>query len=114
MAEALQKTEAIGGLQGLKLRHADNPLSRMKGLLGKNMLAADEGLWIRPCNSVHSFFMHFSLDLIWLDRNQKVLRIDRDFKPWRMAWCFKARSVIEVAAGSADKFGIMPDQILRD
>ena len=97
-------------LQLLDLKLADKPWSRMKGLLGQTGLTDNQGLWITPCNSVHSLFMKFSLDLIWLDKNQQILRIDRNFKPWRFATCLKARSVIEVAAGTVDSIGILHDQ----
>lgn len=79
---------------------------RLKGLLGRRELPAGEGVWIRPTNSIHMFFMRFALDAVFLDRDDEVLRIVRGLKPWRMASCRRARSVIEIAEGEAERSGL--------
>jgi uncharacterized membrane protein (UPF0127 family) len=76
---------------------------RMKGLLGKEALPENHGLLLSPCGSVHTFFMKFSLDLIFLDGGLKIVRFLRNVRPHRMAFGgLQARSVIEVQAGWLD------------
>jgi uncharacterized membrane protein (UPF0127 family) len=73
---------------------------RSKGLLGRNGLAAGEGLWIVPCESVHTFGMRFAIDLVYLDRQRRIKKIRRAVPPWRISACLTAHSVLELAAGS--------------
>jgi uncharacterized membrane protein (UPF0127 family) len=80
---------------------ADAALARMKGLLGRKELPAGEGILIRPCNSIHMFFMRFPIDAIFLDRAGKVVKVAENVKLWRMAWARRAHAVIEIAAGEA-------------
>ncbi len=58
------------------------------------------GLWIVPCESVHTFFMRFSIDLVYLDRSMKVRKVRTSVPPWRISACFLAHSVIELAPGT--------------
>ncbi|CAB4881110.1 unannotated protein [freshwater metagenome] len=76
--------------------------SRALGLAGVDALSPHRGLHLRPCRAVHTFGMRFALDLVWLDSHGEPLRVDRDVPPARHRACRRARSVIEVAAGSAD------------
>ena len=85
---------------------ADRPRARMKGLLGRRELPAGEGILIRPCNSIHMFFMRFAIDAIFLDREDTVVKIAAGVRPWRTAGARRARSVIELAAGEAGRRGI--------
>ena len=82
---------------------ADNLLSRMKGLLGRSILPSGEGLWIKPCMGVHTFGMKFSIDVIFLDREKRVVELARVLRPNRMSRIYsKASSVIELPAGTID------------
>jgi len=81
---------------------ADTAPARSKGLLGRNSLAKGEALWIVPCESVHTFFMRFALDLVYLDRSQRIVKIRTNVPPWRLSACFRAHSIIEFAAGQID------------
>jgi uncharacterized protein len=74
--------------------------TRRKGLLGRDGLAPGEGLWIAPCESVHTFFMRFAIDLVYLDRNHRVRKVRRDVGPWRISACFSAHSVLELPVGT--------------
>ena len=74
--------------------------SRRKGLLGRDSLAQGEGLWIVPCEAVHTFWMRFPIDLIYLDRKYRVLKIRRGVLPWRLSACLRAHSVIELPSGT--------------
>ncbi len=80
---------------------ADDPVSRSRGLLGRASMGEGEGLWIVPCPMIHTFFMQFSIDVLFLDGELKVVRVLEDLKPWRLSpWVFRARSVLELAGGA--------------
>jgi uncharacterized protein len=83
-----------------RLEVADTPATRSKGLLGRIGLAPGEGLWIVPCESVHTFWMKFSLDLVYLDRGLRVKKIRSAVPPWRVSGCLTAHSVLELPAGT--------------
>jgi len=82
---------------------ADRGATRRKGLLGRSGLPAGEGLWIVPCESVHTFGMKFPIDLVYLDRNKKVKKVRSGVPPWRLSACLSAHSVVELAVGSIYK-----------
>ena len=67
-------------------------------------MPASVGLELSPCRSIHTFGMRFALDLIWLDRAGQVVRVDEAVPPRRLRTCLRARSVIEVRGGSAERF----------
>lgn len=91
---------------------ADNPWTRMVGLLGKQDLSAGEALLIRPCSSVHTYFMRFSLDVIFLDREYRVLKVVRNLKPFRFSGARRSHVVIELPAGALGGIDIEPgDQL---
>ena len=79
---------------------ADHGATRRKGLLGRSGLPAGEGLWIVPCESVHTFGMKFPIDLVYLDRKKKVKKVRSGVPPWRLSACLSAHSVIELASGT--------------
>ncbi|KUK53774.1 MAG: hypothetical protein XD78_0949 [Desulfotomaculum sp. 46_296] len=85
------------------LQIASNPLQRMSGLLGKNYLPYGEGLLLVPCNSIHTFFMRFPIDILFLDRFYKVLRIVENLQPYRLALHLKAFQTVELPAGTVCK-----------
>jgi uncharacterized membrane protein (UPF0127 family) len=82
---------------------ADTASRRMRGLLGRRALESDEGLLLRPAPSIHTFFMRFPIDAVFLDRDLVVLKVAGDMRPWRMAHCKRARAVLELPAGAALK-----------
>ena len=84
---------------------ADTSAKRRTGLLKHERLAAGEGLWIVPCASVHTFFMKFPIDLVYLSKNRKVRKVRHAVKPWRMSACLRAHSILELPAGAAEKSG---------
>ena len=79
---------------------ADSSATRRKGLLGRDRLAADEGLWIVPCGGIHTIGMRFPVDLVYLDRGLRVRKLRSDVVPWRISVCLWAHSVVELAAGT--------------
>lgn len=89
-----------GTVLAVRLEAAHTGPSRRKGLLGRAGLEPGEGLWISPCESVHTFFMKFPIDLVYLDRNHQVKKVRNDLGPWRLSGCLAARSVLELPAGT--------------
>ena len=86
---------------------ADRPLARMRGLLGRSELPDEEGLWITPCPSIHMFFMRFPLDVVFVDRELRVVRIFEGLAVWKTARGGKgARSVFELPVGTIARSGI--------
>jgi uncharacterized membrane protein (UPF0127 family) len=79
---------------------ADHGAKRRRGLLGQTMLPPGHGLWIIPCEAVHTFGMKFSIDLIYLDRNRRVRKVRTSVKPGRISGCWSAHSVLELASGT--------------
>jgi uncharacterized membrane protein (UPF0127 family) len=92
---------------------ADKPWSRMRGLLGRSELPVGEGLLLKPCGSVHMFFMRFPIDVVFLDRELSVVGVAPDLRPWRMAGRRGAKAALELPAGEAARRGIEPGQRLR-
>jgi uncharacterized protein len=91
---------------------AQTSQERRTGLLKHESLGQGEGLYIAPCEAVHTFFMKFAIDVLYLDRNRKVLKIRRALGPWRVSGCLRAHGVLEVPAGTAAATGTLPgDQL---
>lgn len=85
----------------------------MRGLLGRTELPAGAGLWIRPSNSIHMFFMRFAIDAVFLDASGTVVRLAGGLRPWRMASCRRARSVLELAEGEIARRGVRLGDVLE-
>ena len=83
-----------------RLEVADSGPKRNKGLLGREGLASGGGLWIVPCESVHTFFMRFPIDLVYLDRKNTIKKVKSAVGPWRLSACLSAHSVLELPAGT--------------
>ena len=82
-------------------RVADTFYTRLVGLLNdRHPLEFGGGMWIVPCNSIHSLGMRFTFDAIFLDKNLRVVHLVREMKPWRISkMVFSAHSVLELPAG---------------
>lgn len=79
---------------------ADSGPARSRGLLGRDRLASGEGLWIVPCEAVHTFGMRFPIDLVYVNRKMVVKKVCSHVRPWRISGCLRAHSVIELPAGT--------------
>ena len=79
---------------------ADTSAKRRTGLLKHTGLAPGEGLWIAPCEAVHSFFMKFTIDVLYLDNKLRVRKVRPKLVPWRISACLLADSVLELPAGT--------------
>src|SRR4030067_783681 len=79
---------------------ADSLLKRMKGLLGKKEMLNGEALWIKPCISIHTFFMKFPIDVVFLNKKNRVIATISNLQPNRIArFYLQAISVLELPAG---------------
>jgi uncharacterized membrane protein (UPF0127 family)/tetratricopeptide (TPR) repeat protein len=90
----------------LVLRHRGSFFGRLRGLIGRPAPAPGHGLWLVPCNAVHSFGMRAPIDLLFVDRQGRVLSVQAHFMQWRAAACRAARSTIEMQAGEAARLRI--------
>jgi len=88
---------------GDAIETAETSAQRRTGLLKHGKLEEGAGLWIVPCEAVHTFFMKFALDLIYLDRKHRVRGIRREVGPWRFSMCLPAHSVLELPSGTIDR-----------
>jgi uncharacterized membrane protein (UPF0127 family) len=92
----------------LRLRFADGFFSRLTGLLLSPPLPPGEGLLLLPCASVHTAFMRYPIDVVFLDRAGVVQKIVPRLRPWRMAACPDAYQTLELAAGQAAQLRLAP------
>lgn len=96
----------------LSLARAETFVERLRGLLGHRSLGADEGLWITPCGSVHTFGMRFAIDVVFVGRDGRIVRIANRLVAGRVAFARKTASVVELAAGAAARLGLESGQQL--
>ena len=82
---------------------ADSPLKRMKGLLGRKEMQEGEALWITPCYSIHTFFMRFPIDVVFLSKKNRVVALVKNIKPNRMTRLYlRATSDLEMPSGTIE------------
>ena len=102
-----------GQLTPLHVYEATGFWTRARGLLGRTRLADHEALWIRPCNSVHTIGMGYPIDLLFMDREQRVLRVLHRVEPLRLATSRGAHSTMELAAGTAKALALRPGSFVE-
>ena len=85
---------------------------RRRGLLGRDGMPPGSAIVIAPSNAVHTFFMKFPIDVIFVRRDGRVLKVRRGMPAGRLAAAFTAFAVIETAAGGADRAGIQPGDLI--
>jgi len=84
-----------------RVTKAEDYASRRRGLLGRDSMDPAEGLWIVPCPMIHTFFMRFSIDALFLSRRLEVMRVIEGMRPWRLSpWVWGAQSVLELRGGT--------------
>ena len=99
-------------MTALDIRLADRFFSRLRGLLFAPALQPGQGLLIRPCASVHTAFMAYSIDVVFIDRAGRIRRIVPRLVPWRTAVSVGAYQTLELAAGEAARLGLEAGQLL--
>ena len=92
---------------------AATPFARMRGLLGRRSLPSGEGILLRPAASVHTFFMRFAIDVVFLDDELHVVAIASHLRPWRTAARRGAKAVLELPAGECDRRGLAVGDRIR-
>lgn len=98
-------------LQG---RLAANSWTRLRGLIGVRELADGEGLLIKPCHGVHCMFMSIPIDVVYVDRSERVVAVDKAMKPWAIGKIYRQSSfVVELPAGAIDASGTEPGDQLK-
>ena len=91
---------------------ADTSPARQRGLLKRTGLAEGEGLWIVPCEGVHSFFMKFAIDVVFINKKRVVVKVRPNMVKSRMTASFRAHSTIELPVGMIQKSRTAPgDQL---
>jgi uncharacterized protein len=92
---------------------ADNPWRRFMGLMGRRELPAGAGLYLRPCSSIHMFFMRFPIDVAFIDNDHRVVRVYHGLRPWRMSRVVRrAKAAIELPSGTLAQAGVDVGDVL--
>lgn len=98
---------------GERVELARTPWTRLVGLLGRDRLDPDSGMWLEPCDSVHMLFMRFPLDVIFVDAEGTVVDVVPGLKPWRATWPrARARATLELPVGAVARTGTRAGDIL--
>jgi len=84
---------------------ADTSAKRRAGLLKRRELRQGEGLWIAPCEAVHTAGMKFAIDVLFLDRKRRIRKVRERMGPWRAAMSLLSHSVLELPAGTVEATG---------
>jgi uncharacterized protein len=93
---------------------ADSALARFRGLMFRDHLPQGHGLALRPCNSIHMFFMRFPLDVVFVDGEGRVVRVLDAIRPWRASTLVRgAKAAIELPAGTAARVGLVAGTVVR-
>jgi uncharacterized membrane protein (UPF0127 family) len=99
---------------GSKINVATSIIDRTKGLMFSKNMNGQDGLLIRSCNSVHTCFMHYPIDIVFLDKNEKVVKCVKNKKPWRFTLFYlRASSTLELPVGAIEQFEINDEDQLR-
>ena len=101
MSKLRVRNQSRNTVLGDRVGIADTSAKRRTGLLKHTGLEAGEGLWIAPTEAVHTFGMKFPIDVVFLDKKRKVLKIRSEMPRSRMALCLRAQSVLELPSGRA-------------
>ena len=91
---------------------ADTQAKRNTGLLKHSQLGPGEGLWIDTW-SVHTFFMKFPIDLVYLDKKRKVRKVRKAVPAWRLSACLTAHSILELPAGTIEATGTQAGDVIE-
>ncbi len=95
-----------------EVKQARSLWSRFVGLMGRRGLAEGHGLLLEPASSIHTFFMRFPIDLVFIDRGGVVTKVAHDVRPFRVVMGRRSRSVLELSAGAAANAGIEAGDVL--
>ncbi len=97
----------------IAIRIAESYFDRLRGLLGRPALKGNQGLLIRPCSSIHTLGMAYSLDVVFLDSEMNIIKLSPAVRPSRVRVAGKAQSVLELSGGTIDRMGMKVGQRLQ-
>ena len=100
----LEKETITIGTKVFYVESADTFFSRLTGLMFRKSYDTDKALHITPCNSIHMFFMRFPITVVFVNKENYVLKVVENMKPWKMAFCFKAHGVYEYMTKGNEEF----------
>jgi uncharacterized protein len=106
--ELLAVTRPEGDVVCERCRVPGSMFGRARGLIGQTGLPPGEGMLLRGVSAVHTFFMRFAIDVVFLDRHDVVMGIDSNVVPWRMSVRRRAQAVLELPAGEGSRRGLLP------
>ena len=101
-----------GAVVDKRLLTAFDSQARRKGLLGRDSLPEATALVIAPCNAVHTFFMRFAIDVAFVTREGRVIKVRAAVRPWRMTGALRAFAVVELPAGALALTNTVPGDVL--
>jgi uncharacterized membrane protein (UPF0127 family) len=107
------RVQGTGELLATRLESAFHSGARRRGLLGKQGLEPGEALVLAPCGAIHTAFMRFAIDVVFLARDGRVIKIAAGVAPWRVRAALRAFAVVEMAAGSALGRAVRPGDVLE-
>ena len=94
-------------LNEIEMMLADSFLTRLAGLMFRRRLPPATGLLLVPCNSVHMCFMRFAIDVVYIDKEYKIIKVVKNLKPWvGLSMCRNAWATLEMTAGEAERCGL--------
>jgi len=103
-----------GSVVATDVEYADGMWRRFLGLMGRRELPSGHGLFIKPCSSIHMFFMRFPLDVAFVDNDGRVVRAYHGIRPWRISRVVRgAKGAIELPAGALAAAGVASGSVLR-
>jgi uncharacterized membrane protein (UPF0127 family) len=86
---------------GANVKEAKTFIDRLRGLMFMDEMKGMDGLMLDPCRSIHNCFVRFPIDVIFLTGDNKVVKVIKNFKPWRFSWIyFSAQKTLELPAGT--------------
>lgn len=98
---------------GVMVKKAERLLERAAGLIPQKKPVIDECMVFERCSSIHTFFMRFSIDVVFCGADGTVISVVRGLKPWRFAFDFKASFAVELAGGLAEGLGIREGSVIK-
>jgi uncharacterized membrane protein (UPF0127 family) len=111
---AIARLKSADGRELASVEVAATPRQRSRGLLGRSALLPGHAMWLAPCRAIHTVGMQFAIDVVFLDRDARVVAIRENVGQFRLAWGgWRARSVLEFAAGEVARLGIECGQPLN-
>lgn len=103
---------ASGAVVASNLLPALDSATRRTGLLKHTSLPAGTAMIIAPTNAIHTWFMKFDIDVMFVARDGRVLKVRHAMRPWRMAAALRGFAVVELAAGTLARLGVSPGATL--